>query len=91
MVSHYHTTRFFFQPVKLLLHICFGKRCFFGGELGIIQLVQNFEVWKISTLVHLLLSSWAQPIWSLENLELENLELESGHVMDATVLQALVS
>jgi hypothetical protein len=35
---------------------------------------------------HLLLSSWGQPSWSLENLE-----LESGHVMDATQLHALVS
>ncbi len=71
MVSHCHTTRFFFQLVKLLLHICFGKTCFFGGELGIIQLVQNFQVWKISTLFTLYCHLGANQVGHLKILNLK--------------------
>jgi hypothetical protein len=72
MVSHYHTTRFLFQPVKLLLHIfVLGRGVFWGGELGIIQLVQNFEVWKTSTLFTLYCHLGANQVGHLKILNLK--------------------
>ncbi len=64
----------------------FWEEVFFWGWVGDYSTCS--KLWSLENFhtFHLLLSSWGQPSWSLENLE-----LESGHVMDATQLHALVS